>query len=523
MLLRASFRDGDKVGTRTLAHLTSWAPERIEALRRALNGEVDGLTGDLPPVCGPLVAVLLVRTPLAERVGVRRVLGPERGATRVMWLLLARVAAHGSRLSAGRWAAPHAVAETLGRKPCDADALDEARERLAEAPEDMADALDRRTVRQRAGTPTVVVSAVTASDLAGAQHALAACGSNRDQKPGQAPIVSGLLTTAAGEPWAVHVDEGHTADPVTVPAPVQTLRPRLGMTETVCVGERGRSKTTGQAALTAAGGRSITALTTPQGRRLLQAPVLRVAWCTAHVPAVAHGAVRLIRRRSAALRQHAVRRRADTLAQLQRLITTRHPFVPTSTRAKPEAGLQTRRAWVQRHPLDTCVQVSRHAGPLMATRDAMAHAAATPLEGCDVRETDVSPTALDAHTVHDRYRDLQAVAQDFRTLQTGLVEVRPIGVRHASRPRAQVWVTMVAWNVVRAMRRALVAVFGTTEDDQLAVTVEEALVAFARLCRLTYHLQGTAVGRWPTPDARQAAILHAWGTPVPTETSRRHM
>jgi len=155
----------------------------------------------------------------------------------------------------------------------------------------------------------------------------------------------------------------------------------------------------------------------------------------------------------------------------------------------------------------------------MATRDAMAHAAATPLEGCDVRETDVSPTALDAHTVHDRYRDLQAVAQDFRTLQTGLVEVRPIGVRNASRTRAQVLVTMVAWNVVRAMRRALVAVFGTTEDDQLAVTVEEALVAFARLCRLTYHLQGTAVGRWPTPDARQAAILHAWGTPVPTETS----
>jgi hypothetical protein len=46
-LLRESFRDGDKVRTRTLANLTSWAPERIEALRRALKGEFDGLTGEL--------------------------------------------------------------------------------------------------------------------------------------------------------------------------------------------------------------------------------------------------------------------------------------------------------------------------------------------------------------------------------------------------------------------------------------------------------------------------------------------
>ena len=55
--------------------------------------------------------------------------------------------------------------------------------------------------------------------------------------------------------------------------------------------------------------------------------------------------------------------------------------------------------------------------------------------------------------------------------------MRPIFVRKAARTRAHVLVTMLALKVVRAMRRALVAVFGTTEDDQMAVTVEEALVA----------------------------------------------
>ena len=104
-------------------------------------------------------------------------------------------------------------------------------------------------------------------------------------------------------------------------------------------------------------------------------------------------------------------------------------------------------------------------------------------------------------------------------MKTGLVQVRPILVRKASRTRAHVVVTMLAVKGVRAMRRALVAVFGTTADDQMAVTVEEALVALARLCLLTYHSQGTAVVRLPTPDERQAAILNAWGTPLPPETS----
>jgi hypothetical protein len=60
ILLRESFREGGKVRTRTLANLTSWAPARIEALRRALTGEFDGLSGDLPPTCGPIFAVLCV-------------------------------------------------------------------------------------------------------------------------------------------------------------------------------------------------------------------------------------------------------------------------------------------------------------------------------------------------------------------------------------------------------------------------------------------------------------------------------
>src|SRR5215216_2847923 len=54
-------------------------------------------------------------------------------------------------------------------------------------------------------------------------------------------------------------------------------------------------------------------------------------------------------------------------------------------------------------------------------------------------------------------------------------------------------------------------------------TVEDALLALARLCLLTYHVQGTVVTRLPTPDARQKAILDALGTPLPPARSLRQM
>jgi transposase len=523
ILLRESFRAGDKVRTRTLANLTSWAPERVEALRRALKGEFDGLTGDLQPVCGPIFAILFVLKQLAERVGLLRVLGTERWAKLVLFLILARVAAQGSRLSAVRWAAHHAVAETLGLKRFDEDDLYGALDRLARHQERIEAALYRVTVQQRGGAPTVVLYDVTSSYFEGEHNELAAFGYSRDKKSGKAQIVLGLLTTADGAPLAVHVYEGHTSDPVTVPEQVQTLRTRFGITELVFVGDRGMVKAKGKAALTTAGFRYITALTTPQVRRLLHEQVLRPEWFTPHVHEVAHGTVRLILRRSEALRQQAARRRADKWTKLQSLITARNAFVETAKRAKPETGLRTLQAWVKRHKLEAFVQIALHDGRLMATLDPAAQAEATVLEGCYVLATDVPQTALDAQTVHDRYRDLHEVEQDFRTMKTGLLEVRPIFVRKAPRTRAHVLVTMLALKVVREMRRALVTAFGTTNDDQLAVTVEEALVALARLCLLTYHVQGTAVVRLPTPDERQAAILHALGTPLPTERSLGNM
>jgi hypothetical protein len=172
---------------------------------------------------------------------------------------------------------------------------------------------------------------------------------------------------------------------------------------------------------------------------------------------------------------------------------------------------------VKRHKLETFVRVALHEGRLMATLDPAAQAETALLDGCYVLETDVPQTALDAQAVHDRYRDLHEVEQDFRTMKTGLLEVHPIFVRKAPRTRAHVLVTMLAVKVVREMRRALGVAFGTTDDDKMAVTVEDALLALTRLCLLTYHVQGTAVTRLPARTSGKRRFLTRWGPPCPLQ------
>ena len=200
ILLRESFREGSQVRTRTLATLTSWAPERIDALHRALKGEFDGLSGDLPPTCGPIFAVLFVLKQLADRLGLTRVLGKGRRAKLALFLVLVRIAAQGSRLSAVRWAANHAVAETLGLGRFDEDDLSVAWDALAPRQAQIEETLYRVSRRQTGQSPTVVLYDVTSSYCEGECNALAAFGYNRDKKAGKAQIVIGLVTTGYGEP-----------------------------------------------------------------------------------------------------------------------------------------------------------------------------------------------------------------------------------------------------------------------------------------------------------------------------------
>src|SRR5262249_19572066 len=160
----------------------------------------------------------------------------------------------------------------------------------------------------------------------------------------------------------------------------------------------------------------------------------------------------------------------------------RNAQVVASPRCQPEAGLRYLQAWVKRYKLTNVVTLRLDGRCLTVDSTAEAQEQAVQLAGCYVLETDVPSALLDTHTAHTRYKDLAHGAHDFRTLKTGLLEVRPLFVRKESRTRGHVFVCLLALKLSRELQQRLAAAFGTTQDEPHGVTVPDALAALNRLC-----------------------------------------
>jgi Transposase DDE domain len=509
ILLRESYREGNQVKTRTVANLSHWPAERIPALRRCLKGEFDGQREAAAPVSDRIFGVLFMLKAVAERLGIVRVLGQGRAGKLALFLVLARVAARGSRLSAVRWAEEQAVAEVLGLSRFDEEDLYAALDWLAEQQPRLEQQLYRGYVKRVGQPPVLVLYDVTSSYLEGECTELAEYGYNRDGKKGKKQIVIGLLTAADGEPLAVKVFPGNTSDCTTVAAQIETLKHRFKVAEVVFVGDRGMVKTKGKQALSAADLTYITALTDPQVRKLLKHQVLERDRFDEVAQEVEYGGLRLVLRRNEAVCRKRHRRRQAKLAQLHQLIAERNALVAGSQRARPEAGLRRLSHWVKRHQLSACVTLSLQGRELTVQIDEEKQAEVALLDGCYVLETDVTKDHLDAQTVDARYRDLQKVERDFRLMKTALLEVRPLFVRKQSRTHGHVLAAMLALRLARELDRCFNAAFGTTAEGDTAMPVQDALQALSRLCFQRHQTSEQTFLTLPLPDHKQEAIFNA--------------
>jgi len=514
ILLRESYREGGKVCTRTLANLTNWAPERIAAMERLVKGEFDDWSGEM--TSGEIFGVLFALKQLADQVGITRVLGSAAESKLNLFLILARIAHGGSRLSAVRWAKQHAVADVLAVEAFDEDDLYAALDWLASQQERIERELYQAYVKAQGQPPVLVLYDVTSSYFEGECNELGQYGYNRDGKRGKQQIVIGLLTAEDGEPLAVRVFEGNTADPTTVASQITILKEQFGMAEVVMVGDRGMIKAQGKAALSAQGLRYITALTDAQVRTFLKEGVLQTDLFDAPLCEVEHHDKRLIVRRNETVRVREERRREDKLAQLQAKVAERNAFVKDSKRASAAAGLAALQGWVKRHKLAGFVTLTLNERVIVCTLDQEAKAQDALLDGCYLLETDVPLALMDAKTVDARYRDLQKVERNFRIVKTTFLEIRPIFLRKAERTKAHVFVAMLALKITRRFEADLHRTFGSTESDPAAITPDDALLALGRLTYLySTDRNGQRHTHLPRPDEQQAKILDAIGLSFP--------
>ncbi len=185
-------------------------------------------------------------------------------------------------------------------------------------------ALYRRDLRQHSGPPQLFLYDVTSRYLEGERNELGAYGYNRDGKRGKMQIVLGLLAAIEGEPLAVRVFAGNTADPATVPDQIRKLQDAFKVEELIFVGDRGRVKSRGKQELQQRGLHYITALTDPQIRRLLSQGVLQLELFSERICEVEDRGIRYVLRKNEDTAARERHRLEDKLAHLESKIAARN-------------------------------------------------------------------------------------------------------------------------------------------------------------------------------------------------------
>ena len=272
---------------------------------------------------GPCYGLLAGLHAVARELGIVRAVGETSRTQRLaLYLIYARLAHQGSRLSAARASEDHAVREVLQVGAFDEDDLYGALEYLAAHQREIESALAPKAVKG-----AVFLYDVTSVYFEGQDNELAAFGYNRDGKRGKQQMVAGLLTDGAGEPLSIQLYAGNTSDPPTFLEAVEQLKVRFGTEEIAVVGDRGMIKALGQAALGEANFRYVTALTDPQVRTLLKAGVLQLGLFEDQPAEVTVGSKRYVLRCNPQTQTRERARRADQWARVHGWIQARNAAV----------------------------------------------------------------------------------------------------------------------------------------------------------------------------------------------------
>jgi len=493
ILLRESYREAGKVKNRTLANLSDWSSERIEALRQVLRGKATvGLRledafeivrtrphGHVAAVLGSL-----------HECGVDRLLAPKAEPMRELCvaMLVERIISPRSKLATSRGLRTETLDSTLGEllglESVGQDDLYAAMDWLLTKQAHVEDALAKRHLKNGC----LVFYDVSSTYFEGRHCPLAKLGHSRDGKKDKLQIVFGLLATEEGCPVAVEVFEGNTGDPSTLAPQVEKLRKRFGLTRIVLVGDRGMitEARIREDLASVEGVDWITALRAPAIQKLVETKALQLSLFDkkdmAEISSPDFPGERLIVCKNPLLAEERTRKRRELLAATEKelaRIATATARAKNPLRGKEKIGLRAGKV-LGRFKVGKHFKLDIQDDAFRFERDQAAIATESVLDGFYVIRTTVEAKKLSAEDTVLTYKRLASVERAFRSMKTIDLNVRPIHHRKEDRVRAHVFLCMLAYYVEWHMRRALKPYLFDDEDRPAGEELRASVVAQAQ-------------------------------------------
>jgi hypothetical protein len=471
-LLRRTYREGGKVRNETVGNLSHLPAETIELVRRSLRGErflaaAEAFEVERSLPHGHVAAVLTVARALELARLLDRKSSPQRA--RVLAMICQQLLSPGSKLACTRALAQSTLAQELGVEGVDADELYAALDWLGERQP----AIEARLARRHLGEGAHVLYDVSSSYFEGRTCSLLAFGYSRDGRRGTLQIIYGLLCDAAGRPIAIEVFPGGLHDDKTLPAQIEKLRRRFGLTTFVIVIDRGMVTKANLEALAATQGLGwITALKAPQVKKLVKAGSLQLSLFDqtnlAEIESPDYPGERLVVCRNPLVAAERARKRDELLAATEVALAPIKARVDAGTLvAAAEIALAVGQV-IGKRRMKKHFELVIADGRFEYRRKQAQIDEEAALDGFYVLRTNLAEQTLAAADVVRSYKQLAHAERAFRTLKGPELEIRPIRHRRDDRVRAHAFLCLLAYYLEWHLRTAWAELLFADEQSPLA-------------------------------------------------------
>ncbi len=469
-IIREGYREKGKVKNRTIANITHWPREKIEALRLVLKGkkviEVDKLFEKLESKHhGHVQAVYIA----VKRLGLDKLIFSKacRECDIILAVIIARICEPDSKLAMTRWWQDTTLPALLDLEDVDEDDIYEAMDWLLVRQR----RIEKKLAGRHLGDGDLVLYDLTSSYFEGEKCPLAVRGKSRDRKKGTLQVNYGLVADRRGCPVAVSVFEGNTIDSTTLLPQAERIRKDFGIEKLVLVGDRGMiSQKQIDELQDIEGVDWITALKTASIRKLVEGGALQLdLFDERNLFEFVHAdypGERLVACRNPALARKRAQTRESMLSATEReLQKVRQMAGRGRLKGKDKIGVRVGKV-VNKYKMAKHIVLDIRDDGFDFEVNPKKVASESALDGLYVIRTSLSGERMDADETVRSYKDLTSVERAFKSLKSVDLLVRPIRHWNAERVRAHIFLCMLTYYVQWHMTEALRALLFADEEQE---------------------------------------------------------
>jgi transposase len=516
-ILRHSYREDGKSKKKTIANLGHCTMEEIKAIELVLKNK-----GNLSNLENPKNKIMVQQGvsygaswtvyQIAKKLGIEDALGFDQNGKLALWQVIARTIDQGSRLSAVRMARDEASDEILHfKKGFFEEDLYKNLHWLSLNQEKIEDRLFHS--QKKENNNALFLYDLTSSYFEGTQNELAEFGYNRDGKKGKMQITAGLLCNAEGTPVSIECFEGNTKDTATFLNQIGKVKERFGCQKVVFVGDKGMIKSAQIKDLESENFHYITTITKPQIEKLINEKVFQLSFFDVNLYELEHEGIRYIMRKNPVRAEEMAETRQEKEESIKRFLEKQNAYLAEHPKSEELTALKKVQAKINRLRAGKWLSVVVENRTIILKINEEARTENARLDGCYCLKTDIKKEEVDKKIIHERYKDLAKVEQNFRTSKTAHLEMRPFYVDLEHSTRGHLLVCMLSLMIVRELEKSW---------KSLDLKVEEGLKRLRTLCTTKVEIKdGVSFHQITKPNNQNKELLELAGISLPEVFSDR--